>query len=350
MIGVSGSGLWPGLDPLEAQLAVFGDLSDAPEGVRGLAFLPQLPARGVGADALGRTASLLADAPVELGPHGWKLADHGGADLARAQDFLQHDLEALAIAALGCGPITLQVVGPWTLAATLFLARGDRVLADFGAVRGVAQALGQGVVELISRVRDLVPGAEVTVQFDETLLGQVNAGALPTFSGYSRLPLVRGPELVEELRSVLDVVHRCGGRTVVQVGSAWSGVPVVALSGAGAVGVTLGPWNEQGWEFLARALERGLDVWPAVPHAQVSQRSGAAVPDLVDLITVPWSRIGLPVRDLNRLTLTQAPPLGDHLAPQFAAAWALAGSADAARSELATLIRVARILAERAND
>lgn len=349
MIGVSGRGLWPGHDPLEAQLAVFGDLSEAPEGVRGLPFLPQLPERGVGADDLGRTAALLAETPVELGTHGWKLADHCGSDLARAQEFLRHDLEALAISAAGAGPLTLQVVGPWTLAATLWRARGDRVLSDPGAVRGVTQALGQGLVDFISRIRQLVPRAELTVQFDESLLGQVNAGVLPTFSGYSRLPVVHGPELVEGLRSLLDVVHGCDVRSVVDVGEAWVGIPAVVLSGAGAVGVTLGAWNEQGWELAARALERGLDFWPALPHARVSQCSGPAVHELVDLIGVPWGRIGLPVNDLNKITLIQAALGADHLEPGHGASRASTWNQDAARGDLASLIRVARTLAERAN-
>lgn len=349
MIGVNGPGRWPGHEPLEAQLAVFGDLAEAPEGVRGLPFLPQLPERGVGAGELGRTAALLAGTPVELGPHGWKLADHRGGDLARAQEFLRHDLEALAISAAGYGPLTLQVVGPWTLAATLLRARGDRVLSDEGAVRGVTQALGQGLADLLSRIRELVPRAELTVQFDESLLGQVNAGVLPTFSGYSRLPVVRGPELVEGLRSVLDVVHECGARSVVHVGEAWVGVPAVALSGAGSVGVTLGVWNEQGWELAARALERGVDLWLALPRARVSQCSGPAVHELVDLVGVPWGRIGLPAEDLNRITLTQAARGADHLEPGLGTNWDPTWNQDAARGDLATLIGVARILSERAN-
>ncbi len=349
MIGVSGPGLWPGLEPLEAQLAVFGDLSDTPDGVRGLPFLPHLPARGVGADDLGRTASLLTDIPVELGSHGWKLADHAGTDLSKARRCWEHDLETLAIAGVGHRALTVHVVGPWTLVATLFLARGDRVLADFGAVHDVAQSLGQGIAVLIDRIRALVPDIALTVQFDESLLSQVNVGAVSTFSGYSRLPAVRGPELVDVLSSVFKQVHECDVQSVVHLGSAWEGIPVVALSGAGAVGVTLGAWNEQGWGLAARALERGVALWSGLPPALVAQRSGSAATKLAELISVPWGRIGLAPRDLNRLTLTQAPRFSDLLAPAASASWAATGNVEDARKEIATLIRVARILAERAN-
>jgi hypothetical protein len=106
--------------------------------------------------------------------------------------------EALAIAAAGySGPLAVTVTGPWTLAADLYLARGDRVLSDPGAVREVVQALAVAVGDHVAQVRRQVPGADVVVQLDEPLLAQVGAGVLPTFSGYSRLRAVPGPDLVD---------------------------------------------------------------------------------------------------------------------------------------------------------
>src|SRR5690606_16032659 len=101
MTAVGALGPWPGgegTDVLEAQLTVLGGLAELPTGVHGVPFLVRLPGRGPGADATGRTAALLPGLPVELGPHGWKLADHPGADLRRAQGYLREDVEALAIA------------------------------------------------------------------------------------------------------------------------------------------------------------------------------------------------------------------------------------------------------------
>ncbi|WP_083649263.1 hypothetical protein [Cellulosimicrobium sp. CUA-896] len=177
MPAVSGLGPWPGgqdADALQAQLTVLGDLAELPTGVRGVPFLVQLPARGPGADATGRAAALLPGMPVELGPHGWKLADHAGADERRAEAFRREDLEALAIAAAGyAGPLALAVRGPWTLAAELYLARGDRVLSDHGAVRDLVEAFAAGVADHVGEVRRQVPGADVVVQLDEPLLAQV---------------------------------------------------------------------------------------------------------------------------------------------------------------------------------
>lgn len=348
MTGASGPGTWPGADALEAYLTIFGDLADVPDGVEGLPFLAQLPARGAGALPVARTAALLADMPVELGPHGWKLSDHPGMDLERAQSFLREDLDALAVAAHGYrGPLTVQVVGPWTLAATLYLARGDRVLADHGAVADLAGSLATGLGEHIAAVRAQAPGVGVTVQVDESLLGQVAAGVIPTFSGYSRLRAVRGPDLIDGLRPVLDASRAADARSVIHVGQTWVGIAPAVLSGADAVGVELGSsidgpaWNEHGWELVARMIERGTQLWAGLPPATVSQCAGTDVRGLADLVSVPWRRMGLPVAGLADVVLTSA---------GSAATLAASSTPDAARGALGSVVRAAAILAERAAD
>ena len=345
MTGASGPGVWPGTDPLESLLTIIGDLSAAPTGVTGLPFFTQLPGRGAGSEPVARTAALLPEMPVELGPHGWKLADHPGLDAQRAESFLREDLDALAIAGAGySGPLTVQVVGPWTLAATLYLARGDRVLADLGAVRALVGALAEGIGEHVAAVRAQAPGVELTVQVDESLLGQVSAGVIPTFSGYSRLRAVRGPEILEGIEPVVRAVRDAGARSVVHVGQVWDAVPPVVLSGADAVGLEVatvadGAWDPRGWELLARAVERGTQLWAGLPPARVSQCAGADVRGLADLVSVPWRRMGLPVEGLADVVLTSS---------GSAATWTADGTPDRARGALGTVVRAAEVLAERA--
>src|SRR6476469_9564103 len=60
-------GPWPGEDPLEAARSIRGEL-----GSPHVPFLAELPDRGVGSDALGRTASLLVELAVDVQPHGWR--------------------------------------------------------------------------------------------------------------------------------------------------------------------------------------------------------------------------------------------------------------------------------------
>ncbi len=93
----TGIGSWPGTDVRAAIRATFDDLGEPPQ----LPYLPELPARGPGADMIGRTAALLVDLPVDLQPSGWRLVDHPGRDLKRARSFLSEDLDTLAEVADG---------------------------------------------------------------------------------------------------------------------------------------------------------------------------------------------------------------------------------------------------------
>ncbi|MFE6971944.1 hypothetical protein [Isoptericola sp. NPDC057653] len=343
MTAVSGHGPWPGgaRDELVAQQTVLDDLASLPTGVDPVPFLAQLTGRGPGADPVGRTAALLAEMPVELGAHGWKLTDHPGVDLRRADALLREDLSALAVAAVGHdGPLAVELVGPWTLAAELWSARGDRVLADVGARRDLSLALAEAVRTHLADVRAQVPGATPVVQLTEPLLGQVHAGVLPSFSGYSRLRAVPGPDVVEGLRPVIEAAHDAGARVVVHLGATWVGVPPVALAGADAVGLALadvGPdgWNERAWELLARATERGVGLWAGLPPATVSQCSGPQLGELVRMVAEPWRRVGLPASGLADVTLLAAPRRRP-------------ADLDTHRAELANLGRVAEAIAERA--
>ena len=59
---------------------------------------------------------------------------------------LREDLDELAEAYEGyVGPLKVQVAGPWTLAASLRLTRGERLVADPGAVADLAASLADGI-------------------------------------------------------------------------------------------------------------------------------------------------------------------------------------------------------------
>src|SRR2546423_11304956 len=84
----TGVGSLPGTDTDESTRFVFGELPDFPH-------LPELPARGPGADLIGRGATFLVDLHVDLQPSGWRLVDRPGVDERRARDFLARDLDVL---------------------------------------------------------------------------------------------------------------------------------------------------------------------------------------------------------------------------------------------------------------
>ncbi|MDT8915684.1 methionine synthase [Amycolatopsis sp. PS_44_ISF1] len=222
-------GSMPGTDPAEASAVVFGELPDFPH-------LPELPARGVGADILGRTAALLVDLAVEVVPSGYRVAARPGHEHRRGRDLLQWDLDALQEAkekAGGTPPvIKTQIAGPWTLAAGVELPRGHRVLTDRGALRDFTASLLDGVAE---HVRELTArtGAPVVVQLDEPSLPAVLAGGLSTPSGYGNVAAVAEPEARDLLATVIDSIHGVTGQPVV-VHCCAPQPPISLLRAAGA--------------------------------------------------------------------------------------------------------------------
>lgn len=202
-------GSLPGTDPREAARLVFGELPDLPH-------IPELPNRGAGADMVGRTAALLVDFPVDVQPTGWRAVDRAGADLRRARSLLREDLDAVEEVAEGyAGPVKLQIAGPFTVAASLERPRGERVVADAGARRDLAQSLTEGTATHLAEMRKRLPAAELLLQVDEPILPTVLSGQIPTMSGLSRLPAVEETEVIDSLRELVTAAGRTPSCTAV---------------------------------------------------------------------------------------------------------------------------------------
>jgi len=181
----TGIGSMPGTDPAEAARVVAAELPDFP-------YLPELPARGPGADLVGRTAALLIDMPVETTPGGWRIAERPGRYMRVAHSMMSADLDAIEEVFAGYeGPLKISLCGPWTLAATIELARTlNPVLADPGAVADLTSSLAEGAAAHVAEVAKRVPGAQLLVQLDEPAwhsLGDVD----PALAGRTRERLWR---------------------------------------------------------------------------------------------------------------------------------------------------------------
>jgi len=186
----TGVGSHPGDDQHAFEEAVRVVLGEVP----GLPYLPEVPGRGAPATMTGRTVAVLAGLGADLQPAGWRLTDAPGVDHRRAVSLLGQDLDRFEEETQGfTGTVKLQVTGPWTLAATVERPRGDRVLADHGARRELAQSLAEGLRDHLAGVQRRVPGASVVVQVDEPALPAVLAGAVPTASGFHRHRSVDAP-------------------------------------------------------------------------------------------------------------------------------------------------------------
>jgi methionine synthase II (cobalamin-independent) len=257
----TGIGSHPGTEQRDLDEALRVVVGEVPD----LVYLPEVPGRGATASMTGRGLAVLEGLDADLQPAGWRLTGTGGAagvDHRRARSLLAQDLDTLEEQTQGLeGAIKVQVAGPWTLAATVERPRGDKVLADHGARRDLAQALAEGVAGHVADVRRRVPGASrLVVQVDEPALAFVLAGAVPTASGYGRHRTVEPREASETLAWVLDAVRGAGAEPWVH--SCAPGTPLALLRGAGARGlaVDLAQLTARDHDELATALEAGESV------------------------------------------------------------------------------------------
>lgn len=271
----------PGTDPVEAARVVAGALPE-------LMPFPELPARGVGADMLGRTAGMLVDLAVEVVPSGYRVAPRPGRDQRRTRDLLRWDLDAVeqAIGEEGAPRVLkVQAAGPWTLAGGIELERGHRVLTDRGALRDFAESLTLGLIEHVSRCSSRL-GVPVAVQLDEPSLPAVLNGRLPTPSGYGTVPAVPEPEVQRLLSEVVEklaeataapvAVHCCASRPP---------VGLLRRAGAGAISVDATRMGEVSGALadeIGEAWEEGvallLGLVPSTPPAQEPSVHELAMP------------------------------------------------------------------------
>ncbi|MEU6450357.1 MULTISPECIES: methionine synthase [unclassified Streptomyces] len=320
----TGVGSLPGDDAREAVKTATGTFEDFP-------FLPELPARGPGADMIGRTAGMLVELYARVEPSGWRLGDRPGRDTKRARAWLGEDLDALEEFTQGYqGPLKVQAVGPWTLAAALELRGGEAVLSDAGACRDLAASLAEGLRLHLAEVRRRVPGARVVLQLDEPSLTAVLRGQVRTASGYRTHRAVDRQVVEATLR---EVAGAHGGDPVV-VHSCAPDVPFALLRRAGVAGVSFdfSLLTERDDEVLGEAVESGTRLFAGVvpgTDGPLSDPAGSVMG-----VRTLWRRLGLRP-ELLAEAVTVTPSCG------------LAGASPAyARRALAQCVRAARSLAD----
>lgn len=292
----TGIGSLPGTDIREALKGVRDVLADGH-----LPYLPELPARGPGADMIGRAAGLLVDLHVDLQPAGWRFVDRPGRDAHRTGAWWRQDLDELAEVFDGyAGDLKVQCAGPWTLAAGIELHRGERAVSDPGAHRDLVASLAEGVRQHIAEVRRLVPGAQVTLQLDEPSLPSVLAGRLPRASGYGHLRRVEPQVAAAGLR---DVLERAGAdATVVHCCDRGIPLPLLRSTGVGAVALDVTDLTPQRWESIAATVEQGVGLYAG---CLPTDGSGTVTTAAAGVAT-GWSDAGMSPRGLADLVATPA--------------------------------------------
>lgn len=277
-----------------------------------LTHLVELPARGVGADTIGRAGAMLVDIGMDTVPRGYRIASGRSAVLRRAVSFLDEDVDALEEAwdkaglRGGSRTVKVQATGPITLAAHLELANGHRAITDPGAVRDLAGSLAEG----IAAHRDTVArrlGATVVVQLDEPSLPAALAGRLSGVSGLSSVHPIDEPLA----KSLLDeVVATIGGEVALHCCAPdlpWNTLRRSALAGVSVDVATLTVKDLDGiGEFVESGRVVMLGVVPAVAPAQTP-----SVEQVTTLAASITDRLGFPREVLrDRIGITPACGLG----------------------------------------
>ncbi|MER5783574.1 methionine synthase [Streptomyces mobaraensis] len=322
----TGVGSMPGTDAREAAKTVTGSLETLP-------YLPELPARGPGADMIGRTAGLLVEVFAHVETSGWRISDRPGRDTRRARSWLREDLDALEEFTQGYeGALKVSAVGPWTLAAALELRGGEAALSDPGACRDLTASLAEGLRGHLAELRRRVPGATPVLQLDEPSLTAVLRGQVRTASGYRTHRAVDRAVVEGALREIAAVAREAGAPLVVH--SCAPGVPFALLRRAGATGVSFdfSLLTEREDDALGEAVEGGTTLFAGVVpgvDGPLSDPAGSVMG-----VRTLWRRLGLSPGTLAE-SVVVAPACG------------MAGASPAyARSALAHCVRAARSLVD----
>ncbi|WP_306203762.1 uroporphyrinogen decarboxylase/cobalamine-independent methonine synthase family protein [Actinoplanes sp. RD1] len=293
----TGIGSLPGADIEEAQRLVFGELPELPH-------LAELPGRGPGADMIGRSAGFLVELPVQLYAGRWQVAPRPGKDLRRTADLLERDLDQLTEQGEGfAGSIKIQAAGPWTLAASLDLPIGGRMLRDPGAVRDLTGSLAEGLRRHVEDVRKRLPRATVLLQLDEPSLPSVLAGRVPTESGLGAYRAVDGPDAATALRSVVEaagvpvVVHSCA-----------PAVPLQVIRDAGATAVALDLTLLKDLDPLGEALDAGLGLFAGAAGTRLPSSGRAPTSaQIAERVRALWTKLSFPATQLpEQVVITPA--------------------------------------------
>lgn len=384
LVRASGRGDFPGDDLAEAMSRVEGEL-----GAPHLPFLPHLPALGWRSTPLARTLAVCEGLAFDGASFGWRMVHSGGRgarESALAQDRLLSDINLLAdrVGAqkkrFGSGQDTapvykIQLVGPLTLAASIYLPGGERAISDAGASRDLLESFLEGLERWVEALREALqaPQALIAVQLDESEFQRLLEGSIPTVSGFRSLSALHPHYYQQVYRRVAERFAELNLQLILDVdGTALKPVQELKLltqprpalnalallkamqvEGAAPCALLLHPdrarlkgpgmlqvpplSDPRSWEPVAQLVEAQAQLWlPVVTSARV--------PDQVRRLYSLWREVGLEPRQLSAVGLMadERPQTGS--APSASASGTV--SVLDATASLARVTECARALAE----
>lgn len=351
LVRASGTGPFPGTSLAEAMARIEGEL-----GAPHLPYLPQLPAAGWKGTATARTLAICEGIAFDGASFGWRMVHstgRGARESALAEDRLLSTINLLAdrVGSRASGRRTfeqawgeaptrpvykVQLTGPLSLAAQVYLPGGERAMSDAGASRDLLDSFLEGMERWFILLREALqsPNAPLAVQFDEPEFQRLLEGSIPTVSGFRTLPALEPHVYREVYRSLverctdlnLQVILNIDGTGVKPLRAPKVSVkPAPSLDalellktmqtvakpdlscalmlhpdrsrprGAGMLHVP--PLSDpRSWEPVAQLVDAGARVWlPVVTEEMVSHQARR----LFSL----WREVGLEVRQLSSVGL-----------------------------------------------
>ena len=284
----TGVGSWPGTSPRQAAEVVVGELHSLPH-------LVELPARGVGADMIGRVGALLIDIAIDTTPRGYRVAGRPSAVSRRARSLLDEDIDALEEAWERAGlrggdrPVKVQAPGPVTLAAQLELPSGHRAITDAGALRDVTTSLAEGVTLHRADVARRLQ-SPVVVQFDEPSLPAALAGRL---TGVTALTPVHPVDETVAVNLLDECVGVVGAEAAVHCCAA--GVPwdILRRSMIHAVSIDASRLDQTALDGLGEFVDSGRTVMLGTVPSTSPERTPSAE-QLAEAAAKITDRLGFP--------------------------------------------------------
>ena len=386
LVRASGLGDFPGDDLGEAMSRVEGEL-----GSPHLSFLPHLPALGWKSTPLARTLAVCEGLAFDGASFGWRMVHSGGRgarESALAQDRLLSDINLLAdrVGAqkkrFGSGQNTaavykIQLVGPLTLAASIYLPGGERAISDAGASRDLLESFLEGLERWVDSLREALqaPRALIAVQLDESEFQRLMEGSIPTVSGFRSLSALQPHYYQQVYRRVAERFAELNLQLILDVDGtalkpvqelkllsqahptldALALVKAMQVEGAAPCALLLHPdrarlkgpgtlqvpplSDPRSWEPVAQLLEAQAQLWlPVVTSARV--------PDQVHRLYSLWREVGLEPTQLSAVGLMP----DERIQRGSASAGAASGTVSVldATASLARVTECARALAERA--
>lgn len=284
----TGIGSWPGTSAREAAEIVVGELHRLPH-------LVELPARGIGADLIGRAGALLVGIAIDTVPRGYRIASGRSAVTRRAASLLAEDVDALEEAWEKAGlrgtqrTVKVQAPGPITLAAQLELGNGHRAITDPGAVRDLAGSLAEGVAVHRAEVARRLD-CPVVVQFDEPTLPAALLGRLTGVTGLSQVHPVD-----ESVAAALldDCASTVGGEVAIHSCAPGLPWPMLRRGKISAVSFDLSTLTADDLDGIGEFVESGRTVMLGVVPATAPDRPPSAE-EVASSVVAFTDRLGFP--------------------------------------------------------